>query len=98
MRMSAQGWQRIMTAIAADPESRARTVFDILNEPDSLGLRWEAHTNASGVALLSVADAYHEIMAAGYATNPGAAVYGVPWCFLPKSCAQCCSNTLVGSD
>ncbi len=60
-----------MTAVAADPASKARTVFDILNEPDSLGLRWEAHTNATGAALPSVADAYHQVIAAGYAVNPG---------------------------
>ena len=46
-------------------------MFDILNEPDSLGLRWEAHTSAAGAALPSVADAYHQVMAAGYAVNPG---------------------------
>jgi len=69
--LSAQGWQHIMTAVAAEPASKARTVFDILNEPDSLGLRWEAHTSAAGAALPSVADAYHSVMAAGYSVNPG---------------------------
>ena len=61
-----------MEAVAADAASAARTVFDILNEPDVHGLRWEAHTNGSGYHLPSVADVYHQIMAMGHRINPGA--------------------------
>ena len=66
-----QGWQRIIAAVTNDAHSAARTVFDILNEPDALNLRWEAYTSASGRALPSVSDAYHQIMAEGFAINPG---------------------------
>jgi hypothetical protein len=66
-----QGWQRIIAALTTDAASAARTVFDILNEPDALNLRWEAYTDASGRALPSVSDAYHRIMADGFAINPG---------------------------
>ena len=68
----AQGWRRIMEAVAADPVSAARTVFDILNEPDVHGLRWEAHTSATGYHMPSVADVYHQILAMGHTINPGA--------------------------
>ena len=67
-----QGWRRIMEAVAADAHSAARTVFDILNEPDVHELRWEAHSNGTGHRLPSVADVYHQIMAIGHRINPGA--------------------------
>ena len=36
-----QGWNRIMTTIALDPVSKARVMYDILNEPDCRGIGWE---------------------------------------------------------
>ncbi len=63
-----------MEAVASDPASAARTVFDILNEPDVHGLRWEAHTNTSGYRMPAVADVYDQILAMGHAINPGAVV------------------------
>jgi hypothetical protein len=36
-----QGWKRIMTTIALDPVSKARVMYDILNEPDCRGIGWE---------------------------------------------------------
>jgi hypothetical protein len=61
-----------MEAVAEDAASAARTVFDVLNEPDVHDLRWEAHTNGAGHLLPSVADVYHQIMAIGHGINPGA--------------------------
>ena len=63
-----------MEAVASDPTSAARTVVDVLNEPDVHGLRWEAHTNATGYRMPSVADVYHQILAMGHAINPGGAL------------------------
>lgn len=37
-----QYWARIMTAINADPISKKFALYDILNEPDSRGIPWEA--------------------------------------------------------
>ena len=71
-----------MMAVAADPASAARTVFDVLNEPDVHGLRWEAHTNVNGYHMPSVADVYHQILAMGYAINPGAAAPKKSSCLL----------------
>ena len=34
-----------MTAINKDPYARGRVIFDILNEPDAYGLRWEVSSN-----------------------------------------------------
>ena len=63
-----------MEAVAADSASAARTIFDILNEPDVHGLRWEAHTDAAGRRMPSVADVYHQMLAIGHGINPGAAL------------------------
>ena len=54
-----------MTAVAADPWASAYTMFDILNEPDSHGLRWQAFNGVQGVG-----DMYHQIMNIGYKINP----------------------------
>ncbi len=41
----AQRWKAIVTAINKDPYARGRVIFDILNEPDAYGLRWEVSQN-----------------------------------------------------
>ena len=41
-----QRWKAIVTAINKDPYARGRVIFDILNEPDAYGLRWETSNNA----------------------------------------------------
>ena len=48
-----------MTDIKFDSWSRAYTMFDILNEPDSYGLTWP-----------TVGPLYHQVMTAGYKINP----------------------------
>jgi len=64
-----QGWSDIMTAVAADPWASAYTIFDILNEPDSHGLTWQASNGHPGVG-----DLYHEVMTTGYSINPSALI------------------------
>ena len=60
-----QAWSDIMTQVAADPWASAYTIFDILNEPDSHGLGWQANGANPGVG-----DLYHQVMTAGYSINP----------------------------
>ncbi len=60
-----QAWSDIMTQVAADPWASAYTIFDILNEPDSHGLGWQANGNNPGVG-----DLYHQVMTAGHSINP----------------------------
>ena len=43
--VSVQRWKTIVTAINKDPYARGRVIFDILNEPDAYGLRWEVSKN-----------------------------------------------------
>lgn len=62
-----QAWTDIMTAVAADPWASAYTIFDILNEPDVKGLRWQAYNGNP-----SVGDMYHKIMSIGNKLNPSA--------------------------
>lgn len=42
-------WKQLATSIAADPVASNYVMFDILNEPDSKGLRWEAANGKPGV-------------------------------------------------
>jgi hypothetical protein len=46
-----QGWKRLMTTIALDPVSKARVMYDILNEPDCRGIGWEG--GGSGRSMVS---------------------------------------------
>ena len=75
-----QGWSDIMTAVAADPWASAYTIFDILNEPDSHGLTWQASNGHPGVG-----DLYHEVMTTGYSINPSARCKAYPCGVLPQS-------------
>lgn len=59
-----------MEAVARDPITRARTIFDLVNEPDVRAMRWEAYTNSSDYHIPSVADIYHQMLDIGYAINP----------------------------
>ena len=54
-----------MKDIQFDSWSRAYTMFDILNEPDSYGLTWPV-----------VGPLYHQVMTAGYKINPCASRWG----------------------
>ena len=67
-RPAPQIWKEIMTDVAQDPVVSANVIFDILNEPDSYGLTWDG-TQLDGQGLSYW---YHQVMAMGYAINPGA--------------------------
>jgi len=73
-----RGWTDIMERVAADPYARAYTIFDILNEPDSVNLRWQGYSGCGGVCP-GVGDLYHRIMQIGNKINP-AALYMVEGC------------------
>ena len=60
-----------MQAVAHDPVSRARTMFDIINEPDVVEMRWESYVNSSGYEMPGAADVYHQMLDIGYNINPG---------------------------
>ena len=66
-----QKWRVLMQAVADDPVSRARTIFDLINEPDVVRMRWETYTNSSGYVMPGAADVYHQMLAVGHAINPG---------------------------
>lgn len=72
MRAMLQSWRTIMQAVARDPVSCARTMFDIINEPDVVEMRWEPYVNSSGYAMPGAADVYHQMLDIGYSINPGA--------------------------
>ena len=82
-----------MEAVALDPASRARTLFDILNEPDVRGMRWEAYTNASGYAMPGAADIYHQMLDIGHSINPGAAY--IVCASTPEEKFSCCLASKV---
>ena len=66
-----QKWRVIMQAVADDPVSRTRTIFDLINEPDVVLMRWETYTNDTGYVMPGAADVYHQMLAVGHAINPG---------------------------
>ena len=66
-----------MQAVARDPVSRARTMFDIINEPDVVEMRWEPYVNSSGYEMAGASDIYHQMLDIGYNTNPGALQFGM---------------------
>ena len=55
----AQRYKQLLRDVNKDAVARGRVIFDILNEPDQSGLRWE-----------QVGDWYHRVMAYGHAINP----------------------------
>ena len=83
-----------MTAVAADPWASAYTIFDILNEPDSHGLTWQASNGHPGVG-----DLYHEVMTTGYSINPSALLHTlrqVP--AVPPTQRNCSIETIASAD
>ena len=71
MLRPAQYWIQIMKDVQYDSWSRAYTMFDILNEPDSYGLTWPV-----------VGPLYHQVMTAGYKINPCARRLIIAFCTL----------------
>ena len=64
--MIVQGWTRIAKAVNTDSAVANRVFYDILNEPDAFGLRWEA---ANGNPAMK--DLYFAAWDAIHAVNPG---------------------------
>lgn len=56
-------WVILATAIAQDPIAKEQVMFDLLNEPDNFGIRWEAANNKPGLKdlYLSAMDVLHQI-------------------------------------
>lgn len=61
----AQYWGQLAAAITKDADTAAYVLIEILNEPDSLKLRWESYNGLPGVG-----DLYMAGMQAVYAANP----------------------------
>lgn len=61
----AQLWGQLATSITADPDTAAYVLIEILNEPDSVKLRWEPYNGLPGVK-----DLYLSGMQAVHAANP----------------------------
>lgn len=70
-----QRWMKIVKEINNDRHARGRVIFDILNEPDAAGLRWELSSNTS---IPSVTTTYLRFMDMAHAINPGVPAHGLP--------------------
>ena len=62
-----QSWKDLARDIAADPVMRNRVMLDIINEPDSRGIKWQ--TGPKGVGMASY---YEQAMDAIYSVHPTA--------------------------
>ncbi|MBA3237641.1 MAG: cellulase family glycosylhydrolase [Parachlamydiaceae bacterium] len=58
-------WVRLAKAIAKDPISKDHVMFDLLNEPDNFGIRWESSGDKPGLE-----DLYLSSMDALYNVDP----------------------------
>lgn len=54
-----EGWSRLLGAINQDPYAAARTVVDIINEPEGRQLGWD-----------EAGALYHKVMQIGFDINP----------------------------
>lgn len=56
-------WVYLATAIANDPLAKDHVMFDLLNEPDNYGIRWESSGDKLGLEnlYLSVMDALYQV-------------------------------------
>ena len=65
-----QGWTRIAKAVNADSRVANRVIYDVLNEPDAFGLKFEPKSGKPGMR-----DLYLKSFDAIYAVNPGRPAY-----------------------
>lgn len=65
-----QGWTRIAKAVNTNTEVAHRIVYDVLNEPDVLAVKFEPSNGKPGMR-----DLYFKSFDAIYAVNPGASQY-----------------------
>lgn len=63
---SVQGWRRIARAVNADSTVAKRCMYDVLNEPDAFGVRFEPRDRRPGMK-----DLYFSAFDAIYEVNPG---------------------------
>lgn len=83
-----QGWTRIAKAVNADTKVSNRIVYDVLNEPDVFGLKFEPANGKPGMRNL-----YFQSFDAIYAVNPGV----LRCCIIMPICAMHCAayNTIL---
>jgi hypothetical protein len=62
-----QGWLRVARAVNADPVVANRAFYDVLNEPDAFGVRFEPSNGRPGMK-----DLYFLAFDAIYSVNPSA--------------------------
>lgn len=62
-----QGWTRIAKAVNADTTTSNRILYDVLNEPDAFGVKFEQQGNVPGMR-----DLYFKAFDAIYNVNPSA--------------------------
>lgn len=79
LRDAVQGWTRIAKAVNADSRVANRVIYDVLNEPDAFGLKFEPKGGKPGMR-----DLYLKSFDAIYAVNPGGLAY-VAW----QACSLC---------
>ncbi len=53
------GWSNLLGALNRDPYAAARTIVDIINEPEARQLGWD-----------DINPLYHKVMQIGYDINP----------------------------
>ncbi|BDA41274.1 probable endoglucanase E1 [Coccomyxa sp. Obi] len=56
-----KAWAQLLTDIVADPASQQRVMVDILNEPDSRGLKWQGTTPDMTTLYLAAMDAMYKV-------------------------------------
>ena len=72
-----QGWLRIARAVNSDPVVSNRVFYDVLNEPDAFGVRFEPVNGRPGMK-----DLYFLAFDAIYSVNPSAPVLACPAAYL----------------
>lgn len=83
-----QGWTRIAKAVNADTTTSNRILYDVLNEPDAFGVKFEQQGNVPGMR-----DLYFKAFDAIYNVNPSVHCHPAPPPLLletrrgPDSCA-----------
>ena len=60
-------WRSLAADVAADPVTRNRVMFDILNEPDSRGIKWDNGPGKGGYGMTKL---YEMAMDAIYNVSP----------------------------
>lgn len=78
-----QGWTRIANAVNADAVVANRVIYDVLNEPDAFGVRFESQNGRPGMK-----DLYFSAFDAIYAVNPGSCISKMP-CMKQEMLCSC---------